>query len=146
MLVLHQILSCTHGNQLSAMFTGTGTDIDYTIRRAHGILIMFDHDQAVAKIAKAHQRSQKLVIIPLMETDTWLVQNIGNSNKAGTDLCGKTDPLCLPAGKSSGSSSKGKILQTNFRKKSHSGTDLLQDLLTDQFLLLGKLQVTKKSL
>ena len=128
------------------MFTGTGTDIDYTIRRAHGILIMFDHDQAVAKIAKAHQRSQKLVIIPLMETDTWLVQNIGNSNKAGTDLCGKTDSLCLPAGKSSGSSSKGKILQNNLRKKSHSGTDLLQDLLTDQFLLLGKLQVTKKSL
>ena len=43
-------------------------------------------------------------------------------------------------------SSKGKIIQTNLRKKSHSGTDLLQDLLTDQFLLFRKLQVTKKSL
>ena len=81
-----------------------------------------------------------------MKSDAWLIQNIGNSHKAGTNLCCKTDSLRLASGKGSGSPSKRKIFQPNFCQKSYSGTDFLQDLLPDQLLLAGKLQVMEKAL
>ena len=88
------------------MFSGSGADIDDTVCRTHGIFIMLHHDQAVAQITQMHQRSQKLVIVSLVKPDTRLIQDICNPHKPGSDLCGKTDPLSLSAGKGSGSSSK----------------------------------------
>ena len=128
------------------MFSGTRANVNHTVRRTHGIFIMFHHNQTVTKIPKPHQCSEKLVIISLMKSDAWLIQNIGNSHKAGTNLCCKTDSLRLASGKGSGSPSKRKIFQPNFCQKSYSGTDFLQDLLPDQLLLAGKLQVMEKAL
>ena len=88
------------------MFSGSGADIDDTVCSTHGIFIMLHHDQTVAKITETHQCPQKLVIISLVKPDTRLIQDICNPHKPGSDLCGKTDPLSLSAGKGSGSSSK----------------------------------------
>lgn len=54
---------------------------------------MLDHDQTVSEIAKAHQRTKKSVIVSLMKTDTWLIQNVRNSDQSGTNLCRKSDSL-----------------------------------------------------
>ena len=96
------------------MLSCSRTDIDHTICCAHSILVMLYYDQAVAKITKTHQCTKQLVIISLVKSDTRLIQDIGNTNKTGTDLCGKTDSLGLSTGKSPCGSSKGKIFQTNF--------------------------------
>ena len=45
-----------------------------------------------------HKRCQQLVIVPLVQTDTWLIQNISNPNQTGTDLGCQTDTLGLAAG------------------------------------------------
>ena len=58
---------------------------------------MLHHDQAVAQITQMHQRSQKLVIVSLMQSDAWLVQNISNAHQSGTNLGCQTDSLSLTA-------------------------------------------------
>ena len=45
------------------------------------------------------QRFQQLIVISLVQSDTRLIQDIGNSDKSGTDLGRQTDSLCLAAGK-----------------------------------------------
>ena len=83
------------------MLPCTGSDIYNTVCGTHGIFIMLYNDQAVSKITQLHQRTKKSVIIPLMQSDAWFIQNIGNSYQPGTDLGSQTDSLRLAAGKSS---------------------------------------------
>ena len=45
------------------------------------------------------QRFQQLIVISLVQSDTRLIQDIGNPHKSGADLGRQTDPLCLAAGK-----------------------------------------------
>ena len=63
---------------------------------------MFHHDQAVPQITEAHQCPQQFVIISLMKSNTRLIQDIGNSDQPGADLCRKTDSLRFPAGECRG--------------------------------------------
>ena len=58
---------------------------------------MFHHQYTVAQIPQMGQRLKELVIIPLMESDAGLVQDIGHSHQAGAYLGSQTDALGLSA-------------------------------------------------
>ena len=59
---------------------------------------MLHHDQRIAQILEFLQRLDQLVIVPLMETNTWLIQYICHTYQTRTDLCCKTNSLCLTSG------------------------------------------------
>ena len=80
------------------MYARFRTDIDYIIRRPHGVLVMFHHDQGVAQVPQVAQGAQQFFIIPLMQTDGRLVQNIQHAHQAGTDLGGQANALAFAAG------------------------------------------------
>ena len=58
---------------------------------------MLYHDNGIAQIPQMLQRSQQLIIIPLMKSDTRLIQNICNTHQPGTDLRSQTDALRFPS-------------------------------------------------
>ena len=105
---------------------------------------MLHHNKAVPQIPETHQSSQKLVVISLMQTDTWFVQNISHTHKAGSDLGSQTDPLRLASGKHRSSPSQGQIIQSHFRQKPYSRPDFLQNLLSYQLLLFCQFQLIHK--
>ena len=80
------------------MLTGTRSNVHNIVCRTHRILIMFHDNDRISKITQMLQCSEQFVIIPLVQADTRLVQNVGNSNQAGTNLRCQTDPLCFTAG------------------------------------------------
>src|SRR3979409_1563411 len=45
-----------------------GADIHHHVRLAHGVLIVFDHDERVAEIAQRFQRRQKTIVIALVQS------------------------------------------------------------------------------
>ena len=144
--ILHQHLCRTNFHQFSTMFAGSRTDIHNTVRCAHGIFIMFNHNQTVTQITKTHQCTKKLIIISLMKSDTRFIQNISDSHQSGTNLCCQTDSLCFPTGQRRCCTAQRQIIQTYLRQKTNSCTDFFQNLLTDQFLLFSKSQLTHKFL
>ena len=73
------------------------------------------------------QRLKKLVIIPLMESDAGLVQDIGHSHQAGAYLGGQADALGLSAGQGACGPGQGKIIQSHVNKKAYPGPDFLQN-------------------
>ena len=79
------------------MLSRTGSDVHDTVRGPHGVLVMLHHQYAVAQIPEMGQRLKELVIIPLMEPDAGLVQDIGHSHQAGAYLGSQTDALGLSA-------------------------------------------------
>ena len=64
------------------MDAGCRTNIHNVVGRTHGILIMFHDNQRISQILKIHQCMQQLVIVPLMQSDTRLIQNIGHADQS----------------------------------------------------------------
>ena len=62
---------------------------------------MLHHQQGIAEIPEIFQGIQQLVVIPLMQADAGLVQNIAYPDQSGADLGDKADSLRLTAGQGS---------------------------------------------
>ena len=86
---------------------------------------MLHHDQRVARIAQTLEGVDELVVVPLMQTDGRLVQDIQNAHEGGADLGGKPNALCLAARKRPRLAGEVHIIQSHVDKEAQAGTDLL---------------------
>ena len=59
---------------------------------------MLYDDQCIAQISQLAERLQQTPIVPLMEADARLVQDVDDAFQAGADLRRQPDALCLAAG------------------------------------------------
>ena len=91
------ILRASRRHNLSAMLPGAGTDVNQEVCSTHGVFVMFDDNHGIAQIPQVIQRIQKFVVVPLVKSDGRLIQNIGDSHQAGTDLGRQADALRLTA-------------------------------------------------
>ena len=96
--ILHDLLCGAHCHHLASMGAGSRSYIHNIVRFQHGVLIMLYHKQRVAHIPEIFQGSKKLVIIPLMKSDTGFVQNIAHAYQPGTNLGSQTNSLGFTAG------------------------------------------------
>ena len=123
----------------------SGANIQNMICRKHSLIIMLYHNDGIAKIPKMLQRSQKLIIIPLMKADAGLIQNIQHPHKRGTDLSCQPNPLTFPAGKGSGGTGQRQVGKPHTLQKAQPAFDLLEDRIGDHMLLFRKLELFYKT-
>ena len=81
------------------------------VRSVHGVLVVFDDDQRVAQVAETFEGFQKLCVVPLMEADAGLVEDIQNAHQRRAYLGRQPDSLALPAGKGSGGAGERQIVE-----------------------------------
>ena len=86
LLVLQQAGYCTRVDDLAAVLTGAGPDVDDVIRDANGLFVVLDDQHRVAEIAQAHQRVDQPLVVALMQTDRRLVEHVEHTDEAATDL------------------------------------------------------------
>ncbi len=98
----HDLLCGACGDDLAAVDPGGRADIHNVVGGPHGVLVVLHHDQGIAQIPQALEGSQQLVVVPLVQADGGLVQNIQHPHQAAADLRGQTDTLALPAGQGTG--------------------------------------------
>ena len=113
------------------MNTSSGADVHDVIGRPDGVLVVLDNHQGVTQITKSHQCVQQSVIVPLMQTDTRLIQHIEHTGQACTDLGCKSDSLGLSAGEGHRRTIKTQIIQTDIKQKTKAKTNLTQHQVTD---------------
>ena len=77
------------------------TDIHYPVCCKHHVAVMFYYDDGIADVAKLLQTVDEALVITLMQSDTWLVEDIEYIDQLTADLCGKSDALAFTAGKGS---------------------------------------------
>ena len=117
-----------------------GADVDEVVRGAHGVLVMLHHDEAVAQIPEVFQRRQQLIVVPLVQPDGRLVQNIQHPHQAAANLGSQPDPLALAAGEGPGAAGQRQIAETHGLQKAQPGANFLQNAVGDQHLLLRQRQ------
>ena len=116
---------------LPAVHARPRTQIDDVVGGSQGLLVVLDHDQGVAQIPQAQQGVQQPPVVPLMQTDRGLVQDVQYPHEGRTDLGGQADALCFPAGQRRGPSLQGQVLQTHVDHEGQSVADLLEHLASD---------------
>ena len=80
-------------HQFSAEPSGARTQIDHVIGALDGFGIVFHHQHRVSHVAKGRQRIQQAVVIPRMQPDGRLVQNVQHAAELRANLRGQPDPL-----------------------------------------------------
>ena len=91
------VIDTSCADYISAVHTGSGTNIDDKIGRTHGLLIMLDDDERISQVAQLFQSVQQLAVVALMQADARLVKNVQHTHQARTDLRSQPYALALTA-------------------------------------------------
>ena len=111
----------------------------------HGLGVVLDHDHRVAQIAQAKERVQQAPVVPLVEPDGRLVQDVEDADQARADLRGQADALALPAGERGRRPVQGQVVQADVNEEAEAFPDLFQDAVRDELLAFGELQLLEES-
>ena len=96
--VVDYLLRGADGDDLPAVYSGTGSYIDDVIRLHHGFLIMLDDYKTVSDVAEGFECLYQPVVVALMKPDARLVKDIEHSHERRADLRCQSDPLGFSAG------------------------------------------------
>ena len=121
------------------MLARARADVHQVVGGAHGVLVVLHHDEGVAHVPQLLQGAQELGVVPLVQADAGLVQDIEHPHEGGADLGGQADALGLAAGESGRGPGQGEVLQTDALQKAQPGPDLLENPAGDEILGLGEL-------
>ena len=100
---------------------------------------MLHHDDSVAKVPQVLQRLQKAVVVPLMQTNGRLVQNIEDPNQAGADLRRQTNTLGLSSRKRPRRTIQIQIIEADIHQEGQAVFDLPHDFLGNLLFFGGEL-------
>ena len=76
------IINCACGDDLAAMHAGARADIDDEIGGAHGVLVVLNDKDGVPDVTQTAEGVEQLVVIPLVQADGRLIEDIQNADEA----------------------------------------------------------------
>jgi hypothetical protein len=85
------------GDDLAAVLSGHRADVDDPVRGPDRLLVVLDDEHRVAQVAQPRQGRDELRVVPLVQPDRRLVEDVQHAHERGPDLGREADPLGLPA-------------------------------------------------
>ena len=141
LLAVYDLLGRAAVHHMPAVYAGAGANIHNVIGRLHRFLVMLHHNDGVAEVPQVFQRLDEPCIIPLVQPDGRLIEDIQHPHQAGADLGCQPDTLTFPAGKGAGAAGQRQIIEPHIRKEGKPALYFLDDLPGDFLLHLGQLQL-----
>src|SRR6056297_576056 len=89
------------------------------------ILIMFHHNHRISLFLEQLKGIHQHTVVPRVQTDGRLVQNVTHPAKVGAELGGQANPLGLTAAESRGGAFEAEVFQTDMLKKTETAFKLL---------------------
>ena len=80
---------------LSAQTACFRANIDHPVGLSHHFFVVLDHDNRVAHVTQFFERSDKPLVVPLVQSDRGFVENVQHIDQTASYLCGQTDTLAL---------------------------------------------------
>ena len=114
-------------DDLAAVDAGARADVDHVIGRQDRILVVLDHDDAVAEAAQPAQRVEQPLVVALVQADRGLVEHVEHAGQPRADLRGQPDALALAARQRAGAARQGEVVEPDVEQEAQPVADLLQD-------------------
>ena len=128
----------------AAVNAGARSQIDDVVGAANRFLVMFDDEHGVSQIAQSFERFQQLLVVPLVQSDAGLVQNVEHADESGADLRGQPDALRLAAAQRAALAIQRQITQAHVPQKHQPGTNFFDDLPGNLLLEIREFQFGEK--
>ncbi len=123
------------------MQSGTRPQIDHPVGRPYGLLVVLHHQDRVAQIPHSLQGGNQPGVVPLVQADGRLVQDIEDSHELAADLGRQPDALAFAARQRCRGPIETQIAHPDVVEKLQPIANLLHDLLSNRLLTLAELQV-----
>ena len=111
-------------HDLPPVLTGARTDVDDVVGDPDGLFVVLDHDDRVPEVAQAQEGVDELAVVPLVQPDGGLVQNVQDTDQTAADLAGETDPLGLASGQGAGGAVEAQVVEANVEQELDPSLDL----------------------
>ena len=95
--VCADLLGCALGDDLAAMDTGAGAEVDDIVGRENCLAIVLDDEHRVAEIAQVDQRIEQALVVALVQPDRRLIEDVHDADEPRADLAREPDALRLAA-------------------------------------------------
>ena len=73
--------------------------------------VVLDDDHGIAQVAKSAERGEETLVVPLVEPDAGLVEDVEHAHQTGADLRGEPDALGLAAGERGRAAAEGQVVE-----------------------------------
>ncbi len=107
------------------------THVQHVVGGADHVLVVLDHDHAVAQVAQLPQGFDQAVVVALVQADGRFVEHVHDAGQARADLAGQADALGLAAGQGVGAPVQGQVAQAHVDQEVQPGADFLDDAVGD---------------
>jgi hypothetical protein len=142
----HDLFGRALGHDFAPQVTGTGTEVHDPVRRGHGFPVMLHHDKGVADVAEMTQGAQQFDVVPLVQADGGLVQNVEDAGEFRTHLGGQADALRFAAGQGRTFAAERQVVQSHVDQKTQPAGNFLEQFIGDDFTVATQLQSGEKIL
>ncbi len=109
------------------MNAGAGPDVQQTVGRANGFLVVLHHNNCIAQIAQVLKSADQPGIVALVQADARLVQHVKHAHQPGAYLGGQTDALGLAAAEGGGTAQEVQVIQADILQELQAGADFFKD-------------------
>ena len=93
------------------------------------------------EVPQPEQGLDQLVVVPLVQPDRRLVEDVQHADQPAADLRRQADALGLAAGQGAGRAVEAQVVEADVEQELHAGLDLLEHPVGDEVVPLGQLQV-----
>ncbi len=99
--ILHDLFDRALRDDVAAVQPRARPEIDHVVRGEYRVAVVLDHDHGVAEIAELLEGLDQALVVPVVETDARLVEDVEDSHELRPDLSGEPQPLRLAARRAS---------------------------------------------
>ena len=133
-----ELLDRAAHDDMTAVLSGTGADVDDPVGYADGVLIVLDDDERIAEVTKSDKCLDEPAVIALVKADARLIENVEHPDKPGADLCREANALSLTAGEGGRRPVQRKVMQSDIDEELQSLIHLLEDATGNRGIAIGQ--------
>ncbi len=124
--VSRDLLRRAHRHEVAPQLPRPRTQIDHEVGGADGLLVVLHDEDGIAEVTQAFEGIEQAAVVPLMETDAGLVEDVEHTHEARPDLGRQAYPLPLAPRERGGGPIERQVLEPHVSEEAQALADLLE--------------------
>ena len=141
--VVHDLLGGAVGDEVAAVFAGSGAEVEDVVGFADGVFVVLDDEDGVAEVAEVFEGVDEALVVALVEADGGLVEDVEDAAEARADLRGEADALAFAAGEGGGGAVEGEVAEADGVEEFEALDDLALEAVGDDAVAAGEVHALR---
>ena len=138
-----QILEAAVDDDLPAVAAGARAEIHDVLRAPDRRFVVLDDDDRVALLRELRNRAEQQIVVPRMQTDRRLIEDVADAAQIGAELCSEPDALRFAARERRRAAIEREIRKADEVEEAQAADELRQHVARNLALAVLELQAAK---